>query len=142
MASSLFPDPLQLWREALTKLEGEVNALATGSTQSQEAVRSLHQFSSASQGVQQMVEKAIGAYLRRANLPSRKEMLELAQSLQRIEEKVDRLLPPQAPAVPRPARTRRPSGAAQMPKPAASAPGPIATPAPRSKRRAAPRAKG
>ena len=35
----------------------------------------------------------IGGYLRRANLPSRKEVLELAESLRRIEDKLDRLLP-------------------------------------------------
>lgn len=118
MASSLFPDPLQMWRDAVTRLESEVNALATGSTKSQNVVRSLHQFSSASLGIQQMIEKAIGAYLRSANLPSRKEVAELAEALQRIEHKLDRLLPESdADESPRPARTRRP-------------PVPVAAPAP------------
>jgi hypothetical protein len=61
--------------------------------------------------MQQMFEKVIDAYLRRANLPSRKEIAEVAESLRRIEDKLDRLLPADAP-VPRPARTRRPAGAA------------------------------
>jgi len=64
MAPSLFPDPLQIWREAVTKLESDVNSLATGSLKSQEVARSLHQFSSVSLGMQQMFEKVIDAYLR------------------------------------------------------------------------------
>src|SRR5688572_31823270 len=100
MSTSLFPDPLQMWRDAVTKLEGDVNSLTTGSMNSQEVVRSLHDFSAASLGMQQLFEKAIGAYLRRANLPSRKDVAELAQALQRIEDKLDRLLPADAVAAP------------------------------------------
>ena len=112
MATS-FLDPLQMWRDAVTKLEGEVNSVATGSTKYDDVVRALHQFSAVSLGMEQALEKAIGGYLRRANLPSRKEVLELAESLRRIEDKVDRLLPPEAAALPapRPPRTRRPSSA-------------------------------
>ena len=109
MTSSLIPDPLQMWRDAVTKLENEVNSIATGSTKSQEVVRSLHQFSTASLGIQRMIDKALGAYLRRANLPSRKEIVQLAETLQRIEHKLDRLLPPDGGDMsPRPKRTRRP----------------------------------
>ena len=50
MSGSLFPDPMQLWREALTRLEKDVNALATGSLESQDVVRSMHQVSTASLG--------------------------------------------------------------------------------------------
>jgi hypothetical protein len=125
MSTSLFPDPLQMWREAVTKLEGDVNSLTTGSMNSQEVVRSLHDFSAASLGMQQLFEKAIGAYLRRANLPSRKDVAELAQALQRIEDKLDRLLPADAVAataqVPRPARTRKPPAAAATAQPAPAA---------------------
>jgi len=112
MASSLFPDPLQLWRDAVTKLENDVNSLATGSMKSQQVASSLHQFSNVSMGMQQMFEKVIEAYLRKANLPSRKELAEVAESLRRIEDKIDRLLPGEAAAATRPARTRRPQRAA------------------------------
>ena len=114
MATS-FLDPLQMWRDAVTKLEGEVNSIATGSTKHEDVVRALHQFSAVSLGMEQVLERVIGGYLRRANLPSRKEVLELAESLRRIEDKVDRLLPPEAAALPapRPPRTRRPSSAAE-----------------------------
>jgi hypothetical protein len=114
MASPAFPDPFQMWREALSKFESDANAFATGSMKSQEVLQSLHQFSSVWLGMQQLFEKTVQDYLRHANLPSRKEVAELAVSLRRIEDKLDRLLPPEASALPapRPARTRRPQGAA------------------------------
>jgi hypothetical protein len=114
MATSFLVDPLQMWRDAVTKLESEVNSLATGSTKYDEVVRALHQFSSVSLGMEQVLEKVIGGYLRRANLPSRKEVLELAESLRRIEDKLDRLLPADSAPAPRPPRTRRPSSAAPV----------------------------
>ena len=124
MATSMFVDPLQMWRDAVTKLESEVNTMATGSTKYDDVVRALHQFSTVSLGMEQVLEKVIGGYLRRANLPSRKEVLELAESLRRIEDKVDRLLPADStPAAqsPRPPRTRRPSFAAEAGAPVEAA---------------------
>ena len=121
MASSFLVDPLQLWRDAVTKLESEVNSLATGSTKNEQIVSALHQFSSVTLGMEQLLEKVIGGYLRRANLPSRKEVLELAESLRRIEDKVDRLLPADAVSAagpPRPPRTRKPTAAAPVEAPA------------------------
>jgi hypothetical protein len=132
--AALFPDPLQLWRDALTRFETDFNTLANNSTKSQELVRSLHELSNASLTIQKLIEKGIYAYLRQVNLPSRKEILELAASLQRIEDKLDRLLPADAigGSRPRPARTRQP--------PVAQAPGvaPVLVPEPSitSKRRA------
>lgn len=109
MASSLFPDPFQFWRETLTRLENQANGLATDSLRSQELVRSLHELSGATLSLQQMFDKGLGEYLRRANLPSRKDIAELSQALQRIESKLDLLLPAEARDEPkRPARTRRP----------------------------------
>lgn len=126
MASSLFPDPLKLWRDAVSQLENQANSLATGSLQSQETMRSLHALSGAYMGMQQMLEKAIAEYLRRANLPSRKDLAELSQTLQRIESKLDLLLPAaEAKETPhRPARTRRPPASVPSgapPEPAAAA---------------------
>jgi hypothetical protein len=135
MVSPAFPDPFQMWREALSKFESDANALATGSMKSQEALQSLHQFSSVWLGMQQLFEKTVQDYLRHANLPSRKEVVELAVSLRRIEDKLDRLLPPETSAVPapRPARTRRPPGAASPTEPVTAA---------KEKRRGTPANKG
>ena len=112
MATSFLVDPLQMWRDAVTKLEGDVNALATGSAKYEEVVRTLHQLSGVSLGMEQVLEKVISGYLRRANLPSSTEVLELAESLRRIEDKLDRLLPADSAPAPRPPRTRRPSSGA------------------------------
>ena len=138
MTSSLIPDPLQMWREALTKLEGNVNSFVTGSLDSQELMHSVHQLSTVSLGLQQAFEKAIGSYLGKINLPSRKDVSELAAALQRIEEKLDRLLPASAaaPDLPRPARTRRPP-AEEASAPPAKAPAAARAVAAPAKRRAA-----
>ena len=133
MASSLIPDPFQMWRDALTKLEGEANTLATGSLKSNELVRSMNQLAGMTLSTQQVFEKVMEAYLRRANLPSRKEVAELAETLQRIESKLDQMLGTSAGGVaPRPARTRRPAAAAPAPEPEpAPAPEPAAAKAPK-----------
>ncbi len=117
MASSLFPDPLQMWRDALARLENDANALAAGGMKSPELMRSLQHATTVGTGMQQVFEKMVEAYLRRAQLPSRKDLAEVMAALQRIEEKLDRLLPAQD-AAPRPARTRRPQAAAAAPEPA------------------------
>jgi uncharacterized membrane protein YccC len=143
MTSSLLPDPLQMWREALTKLESNVNSLVTGSMDSQEVMRSVHQLSTVSLGLQQAFEKAIGSYLAKINLPSRKDVGDLAAALQRVEDKLDRLLPASAavPASPRPVRTRRPPPEAPAAKPteapaaARAAAGPVKRTAARARRR-------
>lgn len=112
MTTSAFPDPFQIWREALSRLESDVNTLATGSLKSQEVLQSLQQFSTVSLNLQQVFEKTLEECLRRTQLPSRKQVSELAVSLRRIEDKLDRLLPPDTSggSAPRPARTRRPPG--------------------------------
>ena len=120
MIPSLFLDPLQMWRDAINRLEGEANTMATGSLKSPELVRSLQQATAVSAGMQQGFDKMVDGYLRRANLPSRKQVAVLAESLQRIEDKLDRLLPADT-AAPRPARTRRPPGAAPVQEIAAAA---------------------
>ena len=115
MSTAPIPDPFQLWRDVVAKMESNVNTLVTGGIESKELMGSLHQLSAVSLGMQQAFEKAIGAYFAKVNLPSRKDVTELAAALQRVEDKLDRLLPASASASaapPRPARTRRPPGAA------------------------------
>lgn len=130
MSTSAMPDPFQFWRDAMTKLEGNVNTMAAGSMESKELMGSLHQLSAVSLGLQQAFEKALGAYFAKINLPSRKDITELAATLQRVEDKLDRLLPAAASAPsPRPARTRRPPEAAAQPALHAP-PAPSASPAP------------
>ena len=74
----------------------------------------------------------IEGYLRRANLPSRKEVLEISESLRRIEDKLDRLVPAESAPAPRPPRTRRPANATPAEPPA---PPPVVTKKTRAARR-------
>lgn len=136
MTSKLIPDPLHMWREAIGKLEGSVNSLANSAMSSEQFAGAMHQVSKVTVVMQQAFEKALDAHYKRLNLPSRNDVGKLAASLQRMEEKLDRLLPVQAPVGPRPARTRRPSpeAAPDVPEPAQPAAARAATP--RARRRA------
>jgi len=103
----------------------------------EELVRSMHQLSTLSLNMQQAFEKAIGSYLARVNLPSRKDVSELAAALQRVEDKLDRLLPASAAtAVPRPPRTRRPPPEELAPPTVGAATPAAAKPARRAKKTA------
>ena len=119
------PDPLQLWRNAINSLEGGGNALANKAMNTGDFTAALHQMANLSLGMQQTFEKVLGVYLRKLNLPSRKEVAELAAALQRIESRLDQLVPaPATTQAPRPPRTRRASTAAAPsppPQPAAKA---------------------
>jgi len=124
MVSSLIPDPLKMWRNAISTLESGGNKLANNAMGSGEFASALHQVTSVSLGMQQTFEKVLGVYLKRLNLPSRKEITELSAVAHRIEAKLDQLVTTEArvPAGPRPARTRRPAvPAAAAPVPKASA---------------------
>jgi hypothetical protein len=112
MNQSLFIDPLKLWRESFTKLEGAINDMATRRMDTPEFAQALNQFSMASIGMQHVFQKSLDRGFKQLDIPSRKEMASLAAAVQRVEDKLDRLLPP-PPAVgaPRPPRTRRPAKA-------------------------------
>ena len=122
--TSLLSDPPELLRAALTKLEGELNALAAGSLRRQTVVRVLHRLITVSQGAQRIADKLIGDAMHRANLPTYRDVADLSEALRRIEAKLDHLLADVAPAPtpPRPARTRRPPIDAVLPPPPAAPP--------------------
>ncbi len=110
MSEPLIPDPLQMWRKAISKLEASGNALANRAMDSSEFSSALHHMANLSLGMQQSFEKVLGTYLKRANLPSRAEVAELAQMLRSIEDKLDRLLPVEVrpDQATKPSRTRVP----------------------------------
>jgi len=122
---SSIPDPLQLWRKALSSLESSGNTLANQAMNTGDFAAALHQMANLSLGMQQTFEKVLTVYFKQLNLPSRKDIAELAAALQRIEVRLDQLSPRSAAAAtqPRPARTRRPEQAAAASKsPALAAP--------------------
>ena len=135
VTSSLIPDPFQMWREALDQARGQrqlarhrQHGLAGDDALGAPALDRL------SLGLQQAFEKAIGSYLAKLNLPSRKDVSELAAALQRIEDKLDRLLPA---ARPRRRCRGRPAPVGRRPEDVGRASSAKAPPAPAAWRRPA-----
>lgn len=104
-------DPFHIWREAISLVEGEINSLAARKLESAEVAQAVNQFSKVTLGVQHVFDRSFASALRRLELPSRSEVDALASAVQRIEDKLDQLLP--APVngalATRPTRARRPS---------------------------------
>jgi hypothetical protein len=113
MARSLLPDPLELLRQAVNRLEGKANTLAGRGLEIDQVVKTLHQVTGLSLALRQAVEMALEGFYKRLNLPTGREFAEMSATLQRIEDKLDALqaasdaLPPRK----QPARTRRPAAA-------------------------------
>jgi hypothetical protein len=132
--SSFIPDPLDMWRKAIAELEARGNALSSRAMSTAEAATALHQIVKLSLGMQATFEKVLGMYLKQLNLPSRREVVQLAETLQRLEDKLDQLLAAQdghgADTRTRPARTRKPPASGE----------PAQSPEPRKRRGRAPRA--
>jgi hypothetical protein len=116
MTSSSNLDPFEMWRQVVTKLEGGINAMANNSMNSEQFTRALHQFSQVSTGMQQTFEKVLDGYFKALRLPSQKDIAALADKLQRLEDKIDMLLPMEQrdPVENRPLRTRQPSSQAKV----------------------------
>jgi hypothetical protein len=131
MARSLLPDPLELLRQAVNRLEGKANTLAGRGLEIDQVVKTLHQVTGLSLALRQAVEMALEGFYKRLNLPTGREFAEMSATLQRIEDKLDALHADTdaTPARKRPARTRQPAAASTRPSKKA---------APRSKKAAAP----
>lgn len=107
MTKALKLDPLALLREGINKLEGGANAYATQKMQSEQFAQVLGQLIKVSLGVRHVFGRTLARVYAQFDVPSRTELAALAAAVQRIEDKVDTLLPPAASLAPRPARTRR-----------------------------------
>ena len=118
MAKSFLPDPLELLRLAVNRLEGRANTLAGRGMEIDALMKTLHQVSGLSVALRQAVELAIENAYKRLNLPSSREFAEMKATLQRLEDKLDSLLAMQpAAAAPCPPRTRKPAAAPASAKP-------------------------
>jgi hypothetical protein len=146
------PDPFIAWREVLDRLEKSVDAsVSQGLASSPGCSEMLGRAATLPFSVQQIYAKVLAAVLATLDLPSRTDLSVLEGAVQRIEDKLDRLLPPPAEARQVP-RTRRPAAQAPtaqvtaVPAPApkvtrAKAPETTAKPAPKSAEAAAKRAR-
>lgn len=110
MTTSRLPDPLQLCREALNKLESGINGFASRKMDSPEFGRRMSSCTRVSSGARYLAERSVARLLEHLDLPSRQEVRELADAVRRIEDKLDQLLPDMGPKAltPRPPRSRRP----------------------------------
>ena len=97
-----------MWRESLDRLEGGVNKVANRNVETEQFAQALGQFSKAWLGLHHVSDKARGRVYEMLDMPSRTEIAALAAAIQRVEDKLDMLLPPAHSLAPRPARTRRP----------------------------------
>lgn len=116
MTSSFTLDPLALLRNAVNRLETSVNAIATDKMQSAQFSQLLARLMKLRVALQHLMGQALARLYARLDIPSRTELAALAAAVQRIEDKVNALLPPAPLLVARPSRTRR------APEPAAAAP--------------------
>lgn len=104
------PDPLKLYREAITRFEDGINALAARNNDSKQLGLVIDQYSKVSLGLNYLSQTSLELLHKRMDLPSRAEVNALAASLRRVEDKLEQLLPTNPPAAiaPRPPRTRQP----------------------------------
>ncbi|MEJ8855119.1 hypothetical protein WKW79_11100 [Variovorax robiniae] len=114
MKNATFPDSMQMWREAFDQLESAINAGGVRQLESARFSKALHQVLRASLGMRQVSESASARWHAQLDIPSRTEFAALAAAVQRIEDKLDLLLPECASTNPRPQRTRRPPARPQL----------------------------
>ncbi|HZW52639.1 MAG TPA: hypothetical protein VFF00_01330 [Candidatus Elarobacter sp.] len=116
-------DPLALWRDMLAQWETSVNALANKTMATDEYSSSMHGAMGMTLRMQETVREFMAAYLASTNLPSRTEVLGIAERLGAVEARLDRMTElleriatpagapaPSAPAA-RPPRTKKPPAA-------------------------------
>src|SRR5262245_61411729 len=125
-------DPIALWQKMVGEMEKGFNAFANQTMSSPEFSRAMNQAGGVSAGAQKQFGDFMEKYLVNMNLPSRAQMVGMAERLQNIESQLNEIKAilqqmnaPAAPSglgVPRPPRTKRPP-APQAPSAAPPPPG-------------------
>jgi division protein CdvB (Snf7/Vps24/ESCRT-III family) len=114
-------DPFALWQKMLGEMEKGFNAFANQAMASSQFSKAVNQAGGATAGAQKQLSDLMERYLVRMNMPSRAQMVGMAERLQAIEGQLDeiRTLLQQMNAVstmtrdspaaaPKPPRTKRP----------------------------------
>jgi SMC interacting uncharacterized protein involved in chromosome segregation len=114
-------DPFALWQKMLGEMEKGFNAFANQAMASSQFSKAVNQAGGATAGAQKQLSDLMERYLVRMNMPSRAQMVDMAERLQAIEGQLDeiRTLLQQMNAVstmtrdspaaaPKPPRTKRP----------------------------------
>jgi len=113
-------DPVALWQQMLGEMEKGFNAFANQAMSSPEFSKAMNQAGGASAGAQKQFAEMMEKYLLNMNLPSRAQMIGMAERLQNIENQLNEIKTmlrqmsasaggaAGSRAAPRPPRTRRP----------------------------------
>ena len=114
-------DPVALWQNMIGEMEKGFNAFATRAMESPEFSKVVNQVGGVSAGAQKQLGDMMEKYLVNMNLPSRAQMVGIAERLQSIEGQLNEIKAllhqvhsnsgaPEGgyPAAPKPRRTRRP----------------------------------
>jgi SMC interacting uncharacterized protein involved in chromosome segregation len=112
-------DPIALWQKMVGEMEKGLNAFANQAMSSPEFSKAMNQAGGVSAGAQKQFGEFMEKYLLSMNLPSRAQMVGMAERLQNIENELNeikamlremnRSAAPSASGAPRPPRTKRPS---------------------------------
>jgi len=114
-------DPVAIWQNMIGEMEKGFNSFANKAMESPEFSRVVNQVGGVSAGAQKQLGELMEKYLLTMNLPSRAQMVSMAERLQSIEAQLNEIKAllhqvhhnsgaPDGgyPAAPRPPRTRRP----------------------------------
>jgi hypothetical protein len=113
-------DPVALWQQMIGEMEKGFNAFATEAMASPEFSKAMNQAGGVTAGTQRQFGDVMEKYLLSMNLPSRAQMVGMAERLQSIEallceiktmlQQMNAAAAPQGAvaAMPRPPRTKRP----------------------------------
>ena len=117
-------DPVALWQNMIGEMEKGFNAFANRAMASPEFSKVVNQMGGVTAGAQKQVSDLMEKYLLSMNLPSRAQMVSMAERLASIEGQLNEIKAllhqvhgspgvseSRLPAPPRPPRTRRPPSA-------------------------------
>ena len=123
-------DPVALWQQMIGEMEKGFNAFANQTMSSPEFSRAMNQAGNVSAGAQKQFGDLMEKYLLNMNLPSRAQMVGMAERLQNIEGQLNEIkvmlqqmsamsgmTRDSSAAAPRPPRTKRPPAPATAPPP-------------------------
>jgi hypothetical protein len=120
-------DPVALWQTMIGEMEKGFNAFANRAMTSPEFSKTMNQAGGAAAGAQKQLGEFMEKYLVSMNMPSRAQMIGMAERLQAIEGQLSEIKAllvqmnanaggaPVGGAVPRPPRTKRPPASPQPP---------------------------
>ena len=122
-------DPIALWQKMIGEMEKGFHAFANRTMASPEFSKTMNQAGGAAAGAQKQLGEFMEKYLVSMNMPSRAQMVGMAERLQSIENQLNEIkallvqinakagsMQPAASSLPKPPRTKRPPAASTPPQ--------------------------